>query len=202
MAHGELGYTTAINAIHLIRKYTYASVLAKREGLSAILDEFTSETIPESLGDRVISFKERHAVTDRRLVGSERAINKETLIQFQNFDVPFDVTKDNVRKMIHKREVAKRAFTRISISEPGYLKPIKSSFEALFYRSPSSPQFIVGIGVMHVLNGTVLDELESQQLLEDVTQSWQHMEEIALEERAYFQSVVETVFHGEDIPGA
>jgi hypothetical protein len=201
MAHGELNYTTAMNAIHLIRKHDYAAVLAKREGVRAILNEFTPKTIPESMGDRVISFKERHAITDKRLVGSETAINKGTLIEFQNFDTPIDITKDNVRKMMHHREVARQAFTRISISEPGYLQPIKSSFEAMFYRAPATPRFIVGIGVMHVLNGTVLDEFESQQLLEDVTQSWQYMEEIALEERAYVQSVVESVFYGEDITG-
>ncbi|HEY8993025.1 MAG TPA: hypothetical protein VIM37_04250 [Candidatus Microsaccharimonas sp.] len=188
--------------VRLISKHDYVVRLAKQEGAGGIVDEFMFGTIPESLGDRVISFKERHAVTKKRLVGSKEEINKGTLVQFQNFDVPFDVTKDNVRKMMHKREVARRAFTRITMSEPGYLKPIKSSFEGMFYRAPASSQFIVGIGVMHLLNGTLLDELESLQLLDDVTQSWQHMDEIALEERAYVQSVVDSVHFGEDIAGA
>ena len=202
MAHDELNYTTAMDAIHLISKHDYVARLAKQEGAGGIVDEYMFGTIPESLGDRIISFKERHAITKKRLVGSKEEINKGTLVQFQNFDVPFDVTKDTVRKMMHRREVARRAFTRITMSEPGYLRSTKSSVEGMFYRAPASPQFIVGIGVMHVLNGTLLDELESQQLLDDVTQSWQHMDEIALEERAYFQSVVESVFHGEDMAGA
>jgi hypothetical protein len=187
-----------------MKKNEYSAVLSHREGgregSRGELSEPIFEHIPETLGDQVISFKQEHAVTSRRLVGSRLAINAGTLIRFQNFNIPAEITEENIRKMMHRRQLTHLAFTQISTNEPAYFRPVKSAYEGTFLCHDNGPLEIVASGITHMLNGTLLEAHKHLELQDNIQQSWQLMDHITFDESQYVQSVIHSLFNGEETP--
>ena len=187
-----------------MQKCEYVAILSNREGGREVsrgeLGEPIFEHIPETLGDQVISFKQEHAVTTSRLVGSSLAINAGTLIQFQNFSIPAEITEENIRKMMHRRQMTQLAFTQISANEPAYFRPVKSSYEGTFLCKDGEPLDTVAVGITHMLNGTLLDAHKHLELQDNIQQSWQFMDHITFDDSQYVQSVIHSLFDDEETP--
>lgn len=139
------------------------------------------QAIP-SIRDGIIKSSEQF-ITTKKLEGSERRLNKATLVYVESLHLPVDSSPDGINAFVDDHGVTKELGRRvgfIAINEPGLpiFRPIKTELKGLFI--PRSSDHLAVQGLMRYLNSKEgihgLDE-SPEEMAEIITKTRVRMDE-------------------------
>lgn len=201
MRHQEISLEHVQPSLRPLSKHEYQTQFDQRVKGTSPLHEETFGEIPEDNGDGFVSFQQRHAITTSRLEGSALTLNSQSLIRYQDFMIPLEITKQTVEDMLYGRRLAKRCFALIRINEPGIFKAVKTDMNGIFYRNIAALEPAVETGTVNALNNTLVDRETHHDLIHGLQETWRLVSEIRAEEAAYIDAVLGIVINKQDGSG-
>jgi len=178
-----------------IPKQTYENEYNRLVKDTSPLDE-PFEDMPEEKGDGISTFRQYHYRTSHRLIGSAMKLNSQSLVRYQDFKMPEDVTAENCEALLYKRKLATVSFTLLYVTEPGIMTRVSSMHAIMFFRNYAELEYAGPVGLAHVLNGTAADNDTYEATLGAFHASQRHIEDIRADEQAH----IDELLNGLELP--
>jgi hypothetical protein len=80
----------------------------------------TIDQIEEDHGDGIISDGGRAFISNQKLFGRIRNLNKGTHVCIESFQIPNEITDESIRQLIYRQLDKKRRIGHVAINEPGH----------------------------------------------------------------------------------
>jgi len=151
----------------------------------------------EDAGDGYMSDGYRTAVTTAELSGEVGSLPKDTLIKYQTFRIPTELTQDTMKLLVHRRPVATRNLSTITISAPGDLvkthKRVGTEFTGYFYTDHVA-QMIAVEGIARFLNHPLADFVDHDRSLRKVNTALGYISGALAEDHRNFEELTKGLF--------
>ena len=202
MKHPDIDPAQVQRSLRHVPRHVYESELSFRQnGAHLSEDELVEiDALTEDGGDGITTPGFRHLQIADALRGSALTLRDRTLIRYQPFVIPQEVTKENVEALMYNRLFASIAFTTLHINETGVnilgkvrAKPVVSrayETEGVSFKTRIHPS---AQAITKYLNGSMSGNDDSSRLVRMLQDTLKYISDIRFEERAYVDSVIEIV---------
>ena len=194
MKHPEISYHKVESGLQSIPRRDYVKKYNEILKKHSNLDDDTDYVLPEEQTDTIFTFRLGHAVTTKGLSGSKRSLSSRSLISYQDFSIPEKITESNVEKMKYNREVAKIAFSMITMYRPHLFSTRTDVEKYVFTNDGTEHEFSYIVGIAKILNGNVETSERQEALLTGFAETQLMLGQIAHDEAAYVDAVLDGVY--------
>jgi len=200
MSHAEINPLHVELALSPVPRGLYVAELEYRRYARRINDEDTIESTGhrEDAGDGITSDGFRHVKTTELLKGSVLSLNEQTLVRYETFTVPTEVTRDNVEAFMYRRPLATTAFTALHINEIGIgfmgKKRAKTEVAMHYERTEHTELHPAAEGIAKYLNGSLVGINDTTRLQAMLDDTLGYMRDIRFDENVYVNDVIDSIF--------